>query len=714
MGCQAREVQTEHEVDAVIKEGDCNRATDSHSLNKTSSRSHAIFQMKILVGNKRVPIKLSLIDLAGSERAKKTKTDKKMLNEGANINKSLLTLAKCITALGMKSKKGLFIPYRDSKLTRVLKDSLCGDCSTSMIACISSSSCQFDETRETLTYAHRARNVKIKPLEQTRVKIHREEYNKMVGEMKEELGRLRSTIGYSDMNKQLIEIERSGSDTKDSPASGIKGNPVNCNKEAAQKLADELVQNFQDRIQARQSMLELREQSASNMTQVSDLQHQLGEMARRLPTDSKAKIKTVYKMRKQKIRDITKMLRKLGEGENTNTKMYNEMKEELQKLESQGHMLMEKAARSKWSKEGKHVLRSTIERCMMELKNAEHELHARFLMSKLTSQESAIKSQQQLLKKHNISFVPLDERMKIYNDLHKEFRFGSKAPKLEFGAHNAEMKKKVKMQKRSGEGRQLLQNVSQTKKSSSKANTTKSTHFDKAKLSAATAAAASRRNRRRVLKTAKSTPSMRINSKIRFDLKSNNAQRKNRNHLKNYRRSQQKSISRRMSRWARRAPSVSGVRKTAPAVGRRRGYYKARSTVARKDSRNNRTGVSVIKNSSFAAAAARAPQGKIDSIGKVKSHLGFSNRPSPSLLNSNLKEAQSSPSFSTGYAGLALKQKQQRKSRRARSRILQRLNNRRKSETPSQSPHVSSLQRNTVKPKSYAAYAANKGYPDAR
>ena len=113
--------------------------------------------------------KLSLIDLAGSERANKTGVvvkgakSSKRLNEGANINKSLLALANCINALakGTTASHG-HVPYRDSKLTRLLKDSLGGGCRTLMIANVSPASDQFDETLNTLKYADRAKHIKIK------------------------------------------------------------------------------------------------------------------------------------------------------------------------------------------------------------------------------------------------------------------------------------------------------------------------------------------------------------------------------------------------------------------------------------------------------------------------------------------------------------------------------------------------------------------------
>lgn len=100
-----------------------------------------------------------MVDLAGSERAAVTENKGIRLVEGANINKSLLSLGNCINILADTSKKGAFVPYRDSKLTRYLKDSLGGNTKTCMIACVSPAFVSLDETLNTLKYASRARRI---------------------------------------------------------------------------------------------------------------------------------------------------------------------------------------------------------------------------------------------------------------------------------------------------------------------------------------------------------------------------------------------------------------------------------------------------------------------------------------------------------------------------------------------------------------------------
>ncbi|KAH7858470.1 hypothetical protein Vadar_024165 [Vaccinium darrowii] len=157
------------EVMALLQQGNQNRTTEPTRANETSSRSHAILQVMVEYHAKdasnnivnRVG-KLSLIDLAGSERA--LATDQRTLRslEGANINKSLLALSSCINAL-VEGKK--HIPFRNSKLTQLLKDSLGGACNTVMIANISPSNHSFGETQNTLHWADRAKEIRTKACE---------------------------------------------------------------------------------------------------------------------------------------------------------------------------------------------------------------------------------------------------------------------------------------------------------------------------------------------------------------------------------------------------------------------------------------------------------------------------------------------------------------------------------------------------------------------
>jgi len=156
---------------AVLHEGIKNRKTGSHNLNTDSSRSHSLLTIYLISETKndndiyKKYGKISFVDLAGSERLKETESKGEMLKETGNINKSLFTLGKVISCLSDKrGYSGKHIPYRDSKLTMLLMDSLGGSSKALMIACISPSDAYSDETLSTLNYATRTMNIKNKPV----------------------------------------------------------------------------------------------------------------------------------------------------------------------------------------------------------------------------------------------------------------------------------------------------------------------------------------------------------------------------------------------------------------------------------------------------------------------------------------------------------------------------------------------------------------------
>uniref|UniRef100_A0A8C7KRD6 Kinesin family member 4 n=1 Tax=Oncorhynchus kisutch TaxID=8019 RepID=A0A8C7KRD6_ONCKI len=170
VGLTERQVMSAHEMVGCLELGNSARTVGSTAMNAASSRSHAIFtitleQRRGADKSDNVVSKLHLVDLAGSERQKKTKAEGDRLKEGISINRGLLSLGNVISALGDESKKGTgFVPYRDSKLTRLLQDSLGGNSHTLMIACISPADSNIEETINTLRYADRARKIKNKPV----------------------------------------------------------------------------------------------------------------------------------------------------------------------------------------------------------------------------------------------------------------------------------------------------------------------------------------------------------------------------------------------------------------------------------------------------------------------------------------------------------------------------------------------------------------------
>lgn len=170
-GVTERSAEDPDTVLDFLSEGNLNRKTEATLANQVSSRSHAVLQITLRHSRKNeagrtivTESKLSLIDLAGSERASATNNRGVRLQEGANINKSLLALANCINALaGDKTKKNN-VKYRDSKLTHLLKSSLEGNCNLIMIANINPSDTTYEDSHNTLKYSNRAKNIKVNPV----------------------------------------------------------------------------------------------------------------------------------------------------------------------------------------------------------------------------------------------------------------------------------------------------------------------------------------------------------------------------------------------------------------------------------------------------------------------------------------------------------------------------------------------------------------------
>ncbi|KAJ3273827.1 Kinesin-like protein kif3b [Terramyces sp. JEL0728] len=186
-------VKSVEELEALMELGNKNRSVGATLMNENSSRSHSIFTITIEsseVGpdgqDKYVSGKLNLVDLAGSERQSKTGASGDRLKEATKINLSLSALGNCISAL--VDGKSFHIPYRDSKLTRLLQDSLGGNAKTLMIATLSPASYNFEETLSTLRYANRAKNIKNKPV------VNEDPKDAMLREYQNEIERLRLAL----------------------------------------------------------------------------------------------------------------------------------------------------------------------------------------------------------------------------------------------------------------------------------------------------------------------------------------------------------------------------------------------------------------------------------------------------------------------------------------------------------------------------------------
>eukprot|EP00347_Sterkiella_histriomuscorum_P016618 403352497 len=212
-GLKEEPVQSKEECLMLLNKGISHRTTSATLMNEGSSRSHAIFTVAIeqrivkefeiapdaVEGGKEeapaagqqeelISAKFHFVDLAGSERIKKTGATGQLLKEGISINKGLLCLGNVISALTEEKSKNQHIPYRDSKLTRILQDSLGGNSRTTMIACVSPAESNYEETLNSIKYASRARNIKNKPV------VNRDPNSMLIDSLRQQISSLTGEV----------------------------------------------------------------------------------------------------------------------------------------------------------------------------------------------------------------------------------------------------------------------------------------------------------------------------------------------------------------------------------------------------------------------------------------------------------------------------------------------------------------------------------------
>jgi kinesin family protein 1 len=262
------------EIENLMDEGNKARTVAATNMNETSSRSHAVFTL--ILTQKRHDVetsmdtekvsRISLVDLAGSERATSTGATGARLKEGAEINRSLSTLGRVIAALaeassGKGKKKGASqVPYRDSVLTWLLKDSLGGNSMTAMIAAISPADINFDETLSTLRYADSAKRIKNHAV------VNEDPNARMIRELKEELQQLRSKLAHgggggeetydpeTPPEKQIVTITTAAGEVKKVSKAEIAEQ-----LEQSEKILQDLNQTWEERLEKTQVIHKERE-----------------------------------------------------------------------------------------------------------------------------------------------------------------------------------------------------------------------------------------------------------------------------------------------------------------------------------------------------------------------------------------------------------------------------------------------------------------------
>ncbi|VEN36509.1 unnamed protein product [Callosobruchus maculatus] len=243
-----KDKEDEYSVMQLLQKGNKARTIEPTAMNRTSSRSHALLSVTV---RHSVPVdkkdhlrmrvrqgRLFMIDLAGSERANKTKNRGKRLQEGAHINRSLLALGNCINALSGGAR---YVNYRDSKLTRLLKEALSGNCKTVMIAHVSPSIAQKDESRNTLLYADRANNITNK-IERNvlDVSYHVSQYHTVISELKDEITRLQNKM--KEERPRSADINRMNAEER-------------CNE--VKKIREQIVDTFKTQMKLRRKLMEI-------------------------------------------------------------------------------------------------------------------------------------------------------------------------------------------------------------------------------------------------------------------------------------------------------------------------------------------------------------------------------------------------------------------------------------------------------------------------
>ncbi|KAM6471328.1 kinesin heavy chain isoform 1-T1 [Liasis olivaceus] len=276
-GCTERFVSSPEEILDVIDEGKSNRHVAVTNMNEHSSRSHSIFLINIKQENMETEQKLSgklyLVDLAGSEKVSKTGAEGAVLDEAKNINKSLSALGNVISALAEGTKS--YVPYRDSKMTRILQDSLGGNCRTTMFICCSPSNFNDAETKSTLMFGQRAKTIKNTAsvnleltAEQWKKKFEKEkEKNKTLKEtitkLEAELGRWRNGENVPE-TEQLSDEEKVVPDTCDET-------PVNDNNSSIViRISDEERHKYEEEIRKLYKQLDDKDDEINQQSQLME------------------------------------------------------------------------------------------------------------------------------------------------------------------------------------------------------------------------------------------------------------------------------------------------------------------------------------------------------------------------------------------------------------------------------------------------------------
>uniref|UniRef100_A0A2K6EVK3 Kinesin-like protein n=1 Tax=Propithecus coquereli TaxID=379532 RepID=A0A2K6EVK3_PROCO len=386
-GCTERFVCSPDEVMDTIDEGKSNRHVAVTNMNEHSSRSHSIFLINVKQENTQTEQKLSgklyLVDLAGSEKVSKTGAEGAVLDEAKNINKSLSALGNVISALAEGST---YVPYRDSKMTRILQDSLGGNCRTTIVICCSPSSYNESETKSTLLFGQRAKTIKNTVC--VNVELTAEQWKKKYEKEKEKNKILRNTIQWLEnelnrwrngekvpideqfdkekANLEAFTVDKDITITNDKPATtiGVTGNFTDAEKRKCEEEIAKLYKQLDDKDEEinqqsqlveklKTQMLDQEELLASTRRDQDNMQAELNRLQAENDA-SKEEVKEVlqaleelavnYDQKSQEVEDKTKEYELLSDELNQKSATLASIDAELQKLKEMTNHQKKRAA----------------------------------------------------------------------------------------------------------------------------------------------------------------------------------------------------------------------------------------------------------------------------------------------------------------------------------------------------------------------------------
>ncbi|XP_068091792.1 kinesin-1 heavy chain [Hyperolius riggenbachi] len=370
-GCTERFVCSPEEVMDTIDEGKSNRHVAVTNMNEHSSRSHSIFLINVKQENTQTEQKLSgklyLVDLAGSEKVSKTGAEGAVLDEAKNINKSLSALGNVISALAEGS---VYVPYRDSKMTRILQDSLGGNCRTTIVICCSPSSYNESETKSTLLFGQRAKTIKNTVC--VNIELTAEQWKKKYEREKEKTKVLRTTVQWLENElarwrkgetvpvEEQFDKEKANLDalvietvtTNDKPAVMLSANFTDAERRKCEDEVTKLYKQLDDKDEEinqqsqlveklKQQMLDQEELLASTRRDQDNMQAELNRLQAENDA-SKEEVKEVlqaleelavnYDQKSQEVEDKAKEYESLSDELSQKSAILSSIDSELQKL----------------------------------------------------------------------------------------------------------------------------------------------------------------------------------------------------------------------------------------------------------------------------------------------------------------------------------------------------------------------------------------------